>query len=267
MATSERVARFGTERLKLIYENMLEEDFRQEYECEFIDEAAAFITWDEIKGCQDQSGELFWLHGRDVDEALAAIEGLAARGYGHLVAGMDIGRRRDLTEIVVLERAEGQLKTRLILSLADTNYADQEAVLYRLLDRLPLLNPVLIDQTGIGSQLAERAAQRYGLRAQGIEFTSTVKELLAVEARRQFQNRTVIIPADRELAYQIHSIKRHVTAAKNVVYDAERSEHGHADRFWALALAIWAARGVAAEVAGVLIRDVDYHAQRRRSWA
>ncbi|HUS72937.1 MAG TPA: hypothetical protein VMY06_07695, partial [Sedimentisphaerales bacterium] len=42
-------------------------------------------------------------------------------------------------------------------------------------------------------------------------------------------------------AYQIHSIKKSVTASKNNVYDAERNAKHHADKFWGHALAVYAA--------------------------
>ena len=47
--SNERVNLFGNERIRSIFENMLLEDFQAEYECLFIDESTAWITWDEIK--------------------------------------------------------------------------------------------------------------------------------------------------------------------------------------------------------------------------
>jgi phage FluMu gp28-like protein len=38
----------------------------------------------------------------------------------------------------------------------------------------------------------------------------------------------------------LHSIRRVVTTANNVRFDADRTEQGHADRFWALSLALHA---------------------------
>ena len=40
-----------------------------------------------------------------------------------------------------------------------------------------------------------------------------------------------------------------VTAAKNVVFDTAANEKHHADKFWSLALAVWAANRV--EVIGL----------------
>jgi phage FluMu gp28-like protein len=57
-----------------------------------------------------------------------------------------------------------------------------------------------------------------------------------------FQKRLIPIPKDRDLAYQIHSIKKTVTASRNLVFDTEKNEKHHADKFWALALAVSAAR-------------------------
>jgi phage FluMu gp28-like protein len=36
---------------------------------------------------------------------------------------------------------------------------------------------------------------------------------------------------------QIHSVKRRVLPSGKVSFDAERTGRGHADRFWAIALA------------------------------
>ena len=46
------------------------------------------------------------------------------------------------------------------------------------------------------------------------------------------------LPVDRDLAYQIHSIKRTVSASRNLIFDTDRNEKHHADAFWAWALAL-----------------------------
>ena len=101
---------------------------------------------------------------------------------------------------------------------------------------------MLIDRNGIGMELAEKLEDQFGIRAQGVDFTNQTKELWAVELKLKMEKGDVPIPLDRNLAYQIHSIKKKVTAAKNAVFDTERNEKHHADQFWALALATWAAR-------------------------
>jgi phage FluMu gp28-like protein len=54
---------------------------------------------------------------------------------------------------------------------------------------------------------------------------------------RRFQDRACRIPMDAAVREDLHAVRKTVTAAGNVRLDAERSEDGHADRFWAAALA------------------------------
>jgi phage FluMu gp28-like protein len=249
MLTHERVAVFGTERLKQIFANLPLEDFQQEYEAAWVDEASAWITWDEIKRNQldAQAGRLLCWKAESVDDALATIEPLQrAIRDAHieqvLVGGMDIGRTRNATEIVLLGKSTaGALPYRLGVTLAGVEFDKQRAVAQALLDHLPIAQ-LLIDQNGIGRDLAEKLNAVHGTRAQGVDFTNATKELWAVETKLQFQRAHAPIPLDRDLSYQIHSIKKMTTAAKNSVFDAPRSDKHHADKFWALALGIWAGR-------------------------
>ena len=58
---------------------------------------------------------------------------------------------------------------------------------------------------------------------------------------RLIQDRLVRVPADPATREDLHKVRRTVTAAGNVRLDAPRDDAGHADRFWALALAYHAA--------------------------
>jgi phage FluMu gp28-like protein len=278
LTQAELVERYGTERIINIYQGMLADDFDQEFGVCFTAEATAFITWEEIRQCQASDDERdanhlrYWRANCDgqraskIDEAMAVIAALQqamadGKIVGPLYVGMDVGRERDLSEIHILQDVGGRLLTRGLISMARMPYADQEAVVRALLD-MASVRMVLIDATGIGNDLAERLGASYGLRCQGMQFTMQSKELWAVETRLRFQNKGLLIPPDRNLAYQIHSIKRMVTPAKNVVFDVDRAEKHHADSLWALALAVWAAKS-ALPVASELPMQVPYHAQRR----
>jgi phage FluMu gp28-like protein len=76
LTTFERVNLFGNERIQAIYANMPEEDFQQEYECTFVDESTAWITWEEIQDVQ--SPELICLMAtsreKEIDAATTAID-------------------------------------------------------------------------------------------------------------------------------------------------------------------------------------------------
>jgi phage FluMu gp28-like protein len=59
--------------------------------------------------------------------------------------------------------------------------------------------------------------------------------------KSSFEARSVRIPDSPEVRDDLYKLKRSVTAAGNVRFDAERDEKGHADRAWALFLALNAA--------------------------
>ena len=243
MASAERVEAFGTEALGEIFANMFLEDFQQEYECAWVDEAVAWIPWAIIQKNQDPS--LKWWHARSVDEALqmvAEIEAAIRAGEVEpvLVGGLDIGRKRDLSEFIALGKSTtGQLPVRFSVSLDRVEFDEQQACFQTIITHLPFTT-VLIDKNGIGAQLAENL-ERTG-RAHGVDFTNEIKELLAVEARIQAERENTPLPLDRDLAYQIHSIKKMITPAKHNRFDTERNEKHHADKFWGWALAIYGAK-------------------------
>jgi phage FluMu gp28-like protein len=57
-----------------------------------------------------------------------------------------------------------------------------------------------------------------------------------------FEDRTVRIPSDRFIRADLRSLRKTVTAGGNIRFEGERTQEGHADRFWALALALQAAK-------------------------
>ena len=254
--TVERVYIFGTPRLVEIFENMLLEDFLQEFELAYVSEAESWIAWEIIRANQalNADGKL-WCRRvtvdgdrrETIDEAFQAIDAvkaasLAGQVEGSLAGGFDVGRKRNLSEIIFLGKSElPALPFRLSISLDKVKFEDQRAIAVRCLDVLPV-SQMLIDRNGIGMELAEQLEDQFGVRAQGVDFTNATKELWAVELKVKMERIEIPIPLDRELAYQIHSIKKKYAAARNAVFDTGRNEKHHADRFWALALATWAAR-------------------------
>ena len=181
-----------------------------------------------------------------VDEALGLIEEIRlaiATGQieGVLCGGIDVGRKKDLTEFFILGRStSAQLPLRIMISLDRVEFEKQKSCFIEVIKRLPFTQ-VLVNRNGLGMQLAEDLERETG-KAQGVSFTNPTKELWAVEARVQAEAGNTPLPVDRDLSYQIHSIKKTTTGAKNNVFDTERNEKHHADKFWAWALAIYASK-------------------------
>ena len=196
----------------------------QEYCCIAVDEASAFLPYDLIATCE-------------LNDILRPLEDIKHDFY----VGVDIGRRKDLTVIWVLEKIENIKYTRLVVELAKMPFHKQEEILHEILSH-KLFRRDCQDDTGIGMQMAENAQVKFGkFRVEGVTFTNKVKEDLAYRLRTEFENKTVFIPNRHEIREDLHSVRKITTTSNNIRFDADRSDNGHADRFWALALALHAA--------------------------
>jgi phage FluMu gp28-like protein len=209
-----------------------EESFLQEFCCLPADDAGAFLTYAEIAGCEYPAAEAW---ARPLDQLT-----------GELYVGVDVGRDHDLTVIWVVERVGGVSFTRRIIEMKAETFEAQERALYEILE-LPGVRRCCIDRTGIGRQFAERAAQRFGTyRVEGLAFTPAVKEELAYPLRAAFEDKSLRIPNDKIIRADLRSIRKETTAAGNIRITADRGKNGHADRFWALALALHAGKATGA---------------------
>lgn len=212
-----------------------EESFQQEYMCNPADDAAAFLEYDLIAASeygQDEKWEITY-------DRLAECK-------GRLFAGLDIGRKKDLTVLWVLEELGDVLYTRAVITLRNMKKPDQEKVLW---PWLPLINRTCFDYTGLGIGWGDDAQAKFGERAvELVTFTPHVKEALAYPVRGKMEDRKLRIPYDPKIRADLRAVTKETTVAGNIRFTAERSEDGHADRFWALALAIHAASTPAGEI-------------------
>jgi phage FluMu gp28-like protein len=207
-----------------------EETFLQEYMCVPGDDQSAFLSYDLIAGCEYAPGENWERPGWG-----------GTRG-GELCMGVDIGRDHDLSVFWVLEKSGDVYFTRQLRVMRGETFDSQERVFDELL-RLDGMRRCCVDQTGLGRQFAERAQQRFGGgRVEGIVFTPAVKEDLAYPVRTAFESRAIRIPNDPQVRSDLRAIKKETTSGGNIRFTADRGRNGHADRFWALALALHAGR-------------------------
>lgn len=236
------------------------EAWAQEFECQFVDSATAYITYEQIAACEDPAAtKEFTLRDSDGPP-------------GEFYLGLDIGRKKDLTVFWLWERKGDVLWTRMVREMKGTAFRLQREFLYSLLEGsfteahgLPgaRLLRCCIDSSGLGAQLAEEAVERFGHKVEAVTFTNPVKEGLAVTFRRKIEERQVRLPQDREVREDIHSISRLATASGNTRFDAERSKLGHADRFWAGALGLHAAETPVIAVSYEKLDERRFHRQDR----
>jgi phage FluMu gp28-like protein len=191
-----------------------EESFQQEYMCRPADDDAAFLEYDLIARCEYPAGT-------DWEE----IED------GTLFLGIDIGRKKDLTVLWLLEKLGDVFYTRRVITLQNMTKPDQEKVIWPWIAQvLASGGRVAIDNTGLGIGWVDDAQAKFGkYRVEGVNFTAQSKEALAYPVRGTMEDRRLRIPYDPKVR------------AGNIRFTAERTPDGHADRFWSLALAIHAA--------------------------
>lgn len=207
-----------------------EETYMQEYMCQPVDEAAAWLAWQLIT-----SGE----------HPDAGVPDLYTGGPAYV--GMDIGRRRDLTVIWVDELLGDIYWTREVICLKKQRFSVQMDALASVFDRYDVVRACL-DQGGMGEKLVEDAQDAHGEYAvEGVIFTNAVKHDLATNGKQLFEDKRLRIPAERAIRDSHHSVRKTTTSAGNPRFDADRTEAGHADEFWAHMLALHAADNPAAE--------------------
>jgi len=243
--------------------------WQQEYCCRFLSEASHFIPPELVVAAESSaattdftvqpSGPLVLSEAEGCRWGLpvAGATGLNRVAAGACFLGVDIGRKKDLTVIWALEAENPQSPpeartyvTRGVQTLDRQPFSRQRAVLDALLAQRGeseisnlkfQIMRCSMDATGLGAMLAEELAAKWGARVEPVVFTSAIKEALAVRVKRLLEERRLKLPYVPAIRAALGAIKRYVTPAGNVRFDAERTDAGHADHFWALALALHAA--------------------------
>lgn len=257
MPTEERVKKYGTDRLISLFNNSTLEDFQQECECTFIDSSASYISLeliyantpgrreDDIPANIENDEEYFNVkrdieikNFRNADELILNYD--PDKNGSPLYMGLDIGRTKDATVFYIIGIVNGKKRSVLRHEMRNAEFDSQAGVFDRLMENLPIYRSC-IDDGGIGRNLAENAKKKYGERVELYHFDLQSKEILAMEVKTGLERREFELENDRDFHAQIHSIKRTPSSGGSFRYDAERNENGHADSFWAWALANHAA--------------------------
>jgi len=205
-----------------------DEKWRQEFLCEFVDEATAFLTFEQICECEDGTLPL------ELD--LDVLRGMK----GDVVVGIDVGRKKDLTVIWPFEVREGVLVSLGLREICGMTFREQFEAMSNVL-RMPCVRRCAIDASGLGMETGQNLAEDFGSNAvEPCTLTAPFKEKIAGLMRNKFTDKLMRIPVSEKVRNDLHSVRKIVTAAGNIRLDAPRSEGSHADRFWAAALAVYA---------------------------
>lgn len=200
------------------------EIWAQEYELHWLDEASAWLPLDLITACEHEDAG-----NPDLYEG------------GPVYVGCDIGRRRDLFVIWVLEDVDGMAVTREIIARRNITFAEQDRLMDNVFGRYNVRR-LCMDQSGMGEKPVEDAIRRYGeSRVEGILFTSANRLALATAGKNAFERKRIQIPQDdRELRADLHKLRKEASPTGNPRFVADSDTQGHADRAWACFLAVMA---------------------------
>jgi len=261
MDTEERVELFGTETLKTIFHSMFLEDFQQEFECAFLDFMLSYISLDliddntpgmregdrigtlkddEVESVDDGGIEVKVF--KTADDLILGYDTLPEKYTGgeliRLFLGFDVARYRDASVIFLIGLLPNGKKLSVAeIEMVNTPFRIQRETMQKILRKLPVVRGVM-DKSGLGLQLCEELQEEFGeTRLEGMDFVPASKELLATEAKKGLENKMFLLQNDKKFRRQIHSIKRMPGAGGIFRYDSTRDEDGHADSFWAWALA------------------------------
>jgi len=218
-----------------------DETWNQEFRCQFLSAAEMWIGLDLIAAARSPLASLEWDPGNADLPIGDANREIGVPGPANLFVGADIGRKRDRTEIWIDERAADVAICRGLITLDRAPFERQFEVLASLVAH-PRVRRASIDQTGIGMALVERLQEKFGPKVEGVTFTAERKESMAILVRRRMEQRLDKIPENApNIERDLAAIKRESTASGNLRFDAARTDAGHADIFWAKALADLAA--------------------------
>jgi phage FluMu gp28-like protein len=278
LSTEERVETFGTKILKMIFQNSDIDTFQQEFECMFIDSSESYISLDliyentpgkresdiDLSLCEKMSDEEYWEYNRGIDfqaykDLDTAILNYRPEYHGKtLFLGYDVGRHKDLSVLFLMGRtADGKKRDFARIELKNETYKKQKEMIIKAYKELPIFRGK-IDRTGIGDNIYEDVHAVVGDRVEGVQFTQESKEILAIDVKRGLEQKEFLLSNDKDFHMQIHSIKRiDRGGGKHFSYDASRDDKGHADSFWAWALANSA-------VVSTDSKNDNFYAQRRK---
>jgi phage FluMu gp28-like protein len=199
--------------------------------------------FDQLFNCKFLDGEQQYLPTEIVD-ACAVDDTYCYEGENF--GGLDVGKTADLSVLYVVRRDPVGMRWVVdVVRRKRTNKADLDAMVAYAMGE-GRCSKLAIDATGIGSFPAEEYQRVFGAhRIEAFTFTNQSKEALATGLYQILNDRAVrYARSDALLRNDLLAIRRIITAAGNIRYDAPRTDAGHADNAWALALALHASGGI-----------------------
>ncbi|MGQ9880460.1 MAG: terminase large subunit domain-containing protein [Armatimonadota bacterium] len=230
--------RISSNFLRLQRQLLTERQFAIEYEAQFVDDVGAVFPQQVIEASVDAN----------LCEAKPAPV--------PTVAGLDWGRYRDFTALVVLCEERGRLQAVFAGRLPATSWQVQTERLVCHIDEW-WVRAVCCDATGIGDPLTESlqaclSERKMNVHLEPVVFTPSAKRMLVESLALAMERRRIAIPPHPDLLRELHAFSASRSASGHIRLQAQGGEHD--DLVIALALAYHAAERFSAGIAGRLWR-------------
>ena len=221
-----------------------EADWEAELRAEYGEDAAEELD------CKPSSGAGKWLSWEIIRRA-ETNETVPEQLRSMTYIGIDVARRRDLWAAVVLEKIGDVLWTRDLVVERNVRFSEQRQIVRDLVDRYKPAR-IAVDQTGMGEAFVEQLQDDHGsLRVEGVLMTGPRRLDVATALREALEDARLRIPPDPALRADLRAIEAQEGTTGGPRLVAERAgTDGHADRFWAYALACAASADAAGPIEG-----------------
>ena len=199
--------------------------FKMEYEADFIEDVDTWLSQD--------------LLAKICSEDLEYIP-FEAAPQGRFYAGVDLAERVDYTVIAVVEKQGDHLNlVHMKRFPLGTSLASAIGYLKVLSDRWNRIHAVYVDNTKHGDYIIQDMVEAGVPNPKGIAFTQATKMEMAQLMKQRMREGLFHMPFDRETLDELNVEKYELTKTGKISFS--HPEGTHDDRFWALALAIYAA--------------------------
>lgn len=205
----------------------------QEYECEPIDSSSVLLGYDLIATCESEAATM-----------TVAPEFWESSNQYPLYLGLDFARKRDLSVCWCNEMLGDLARTKEVLEMHKMSTPDQVNLLRPRIERAV---KITVDYTGPGVGMGDYLVEEFGEwdpardlfgKVELVTFSNPVKVDLFSKLKMAFENRRILVPVNRLIREDLHSVHRVTTSSGTVTYRAPHTDDGHADRTTALALCI-----------------------------
>jgi phage FluMu gp28-like protein len=160
---------------------------------------------------------------------------------GDFYAGLDLCKHQDHSVLAIIKAENNTLKLihthRFPLN---TPYASVIGYVKTLNDRWQKIHKILTDSSGVGDYITEDMTNTGLANTEGVKFTQETKQEMAQWLKQTMTEKRLKIPYDSQLIAELNTERYELTKDGKTRFS--HPEGTHDDRFWALALAAYAAR-------------------------